>query len=395
MTPSEVEYLTGIVRLEAAKSLPRNYLVMTQENIVSLLPPDKTLEDCQSECEVDMGRLLGARYIITGEVLRFGSSLRLTLRLHDTKTGRLIASEIAKGKEIEDLEDPTSASIHSLLQSLVPQTTEDLRGRAERAHNEHKDPPPQQSARDRRRAAIAARVRVEAEAKAQAQARARAKAEAHAKARAEAKAKAKEAAEVKERAKRRRSKQITPTTSDVYEHPQVEFQAGYSRSQCAPNGDLGCGDLSQSGGASKFNDFGVQYKLLQLSQLSFASDLRFTTNEIGDEGSRGRHNVSTLSVGLATTYVAQPWFTRLQLGWGIQSGEVIIRDASSEISFVYSDAAIRFGAEAGMLIGSFSMSLYLQNESVPQKTTLCTGTDCEQMWTLGAQQLGFRIGLLL
>jgi len=49
----------------------------------------KTLEECQGECEVDTGRRLGADLIVSGEVLRFGSGLRINLKLHDVKSGQL------------------------------------------------------------------------------------------------------------------------------------------------------------------------------------------------------------------------------------------------------------------------------------------------------------------
>ncbi|MBM4292212.1 MAG: hypothetical protein FJ138_12885, partial [Deltaproteobacteria bacterium] len=115
----EVDYLTGILRGVTAKRLPKTYIVMTQENILTLLPPSTKLEDCVGECEVDTGRTLGARHIITGEVVRFGSSLRLTLRLHDTESGRLVGSEVAKGKLVEDLEAPTEEAIAALLTPLA------------------------------------------------------------------------------------------------------------------------------------------------------------------------------------------------------------------------------------------------------------------------------------
>ena len=118
MSREEVEYLTSVVRRITSKRLAQSYLIMTQENIEILLPPNTQLEDCVSECQVKTGRTLGARYIITGEVLRFGSSLRLTLRMHDTKTGRLVSSEVAKGKEVEELEDPTEQAVLALIQQI-------------------------------------------------------------------------------------------------------------------------------------------------------------------------------------------------------------------------------------------------------------------------------------
>ena len=67
------------------------YNVITKENIETLLPPGTTLEDCgKTTCEVDIGRQLGATYIITAEIGRLGAALELTIRLYDTKSGALL-----------------------------------------------------------------------------------------------------------------------------------------------------------------------------------------------------------------------------------------------------------------------------------------------------------------
>lgn len=118
MSLEETQYLTSLVRRIASKRLAHRYLVMTQENIEVLLPPDTKLEDCVSECQVETGRTLGARFIITGEVLRFGSSLRLTLRMHDTQSGQLLVSEVAKANDIEGLETPTEQLVETLVASI-------------------------------------------------------------------------------------------------------------------------------------------------------------------------------------------------------------------------------------------------------------------------------------
>ena len=118
MSREEIEYLTGLVRRIASKRLALDYLIMTQENIEVLLPPNTNLEECVSECQVETGRTIGARFIITGEVLRFGKSLRLTLRMHDTKTGQLISSEVAKSKDIEGLESPTEKAVDLLITQI-------------------------------------------------------------------------------------------------------------------------------------------------------------------------------------------------------------------------------------------------------------------------------------
>ena len=71
--------------------------MIDKANVLELLPPERTLEECIVECAVETGRLLQASYIITGDIIKFGRSLRVTVRLHDTQTGRLIASEVANG----------------------------------------------------------------------------------------------------------------------------------------------------------------------------------------------------------------------------------------------------------------------------------------------------------
>ena len=72
----EISYLTQVLR-QAANLLPtEHYLVMTKNNITELLPPNVRLEDCQGACAIETGRNVGAHWVLVGEVVRFGSSLR-------------------------------------------------------------------------------------------------------------------------------------------------------------------------------------------------------------------------------------------------------------------------------------------------------------------------------
>ncbi len=79
LTDQEADYIADLVRGEARKALPPDrYILMTKENIYELLPPDKqSLADCVGECEVQTGRMVGAHYLVTGEVIRFGPELRV------------------------------------------------------------------------------------------------------------------------------------------------------------------------------------------------------------------------------------------------------------------------------------------------------------------------------
>ncbi len=122
LTDPEVMLVTDLVRGAAVTILPRTtYLVMTRESIFELLPPGRELTDCVGECEVESGRNIGADYIVSGELIRFGESqsLRLSLKLFDTETSQLLATRIAKAGTVEGLERPIEEASVSLFR-IIP-----------------------------------------------------------------------------------------------------------------------------------------------------------------------------------------------------------------------------------------------------------------------------------
>jgi len=99
----DAAYLTDVLRAAALETAPR-LRVMTHENVLVLLQASgKTLEDCEGECEVDIGRKLGADLVVSGDILRFGSSFQLNLKLHDTHSGRLLSAQQAGALDVDDL----------------------------------------------------------------------------------------------------------------------------------------------------------------------------------------------------------------------------------------------------------------------------------------------------
>ena len=114
----DTNYLSNAVRAAVKRTLPDARL-MTQENIQVLLQSaHKTLEDCQGECEVDTGRLLGADIIITGDLLRVGTKLKLDMRMHDTKSGQLISGSTASGRSVDDLDTDLPRAVKELMLGL-------------------------------------------------------------------------------------------------------------------------------------------------------------------------------------------------------------------------------------------------------------------------------------
>ena len=116
----EIHYLTEVLR-GAASQLPKTrYSVMTKDNILVMLPPEVSLEDCQGTCAVDTGRKLGAHYILVGSVVRFGKSLRVTLNLHHTRSGQLLRVERVKGLTVDQLEQALESAALRLFSELDP-----------------------------------------------------------------------------------------------------------------------------------------------------------------------------------------------------------------------------------------------------------------------------------
>jgi hypothetical protein len=108
-------YLTDRVRAAALESAP-GLRVMTRENVLVLLKSlGRTLEECEGECEVETGRKLGADLVLSGELLHFGQGLKASLRLHDTRDGRLLAAQIASGASAEELDAALGPAVASLL----------------------------------------------------------------------------------------------------------------------------------------------------------------------------------------------------------------------------------------------------------------------------------------
>jgi hypothetical protein len=114
----KMRYFTDVVRSAALKAAP-NLDVITRENLEVLVQASgKSLEECEGQCEVDTGRLIGADVIVSGDIVRIGSQLKLTLRLYETKSGRLLGSELASGVTEDDLDRSVNEASVRLLSEM-------------------------------------------------------------------------------------------------------------------------------------------------------------------------------------------------------------------------------------------------------------------------------------
>jgi hypothetical protein len=117
LPPFERALLADSARGAALKT---PFVVMTRENMIALLPPSTRLEDCVDECEVDVGRALGAHYLVTGVVGRVEGKLQLLLRLYETQGGALRAQARATGAQVSALQVQVARAAEGLFASLSP-----------------------------------------------------------------------------------------------------------------------------------------------------------------------------------------------------------------------------------------------------------------------------------
>lgn len=116
----ECQFLTDKLRQMAIMELPSTsgYTIMTRENINTMLPPGKSVEECEGSCLVETGKNISADYVAQGRVSHFGSMVTLTVELYETASGKLMSSfavqsENAEGllKEIEERSAPLFSAI--------------------------------------------------------------------------------------------------------------------------------------------------------------------------------------------------------------------------------------------------------------------------------------------
>lgn len=99
-------YLTDVLRSQAVKQLPaeQNFTIMTRENISVMLPPGKSIEDCEGSCLAETGRNIAADYVAQARIVKVGESLALSAEMYETAGNKLLASFNGRGANVDELE---------------------------------------------------------------------------------------------------------------------------------------------------------------------------------------------------------------------------------------------------------------------------------------------------
>jgi len=106
ISAEELRYLTDVLRGQAIQSLPaeQNFTIMTRENINVMLPPGKSIEDCEGSCLAETGKNIAADYVSQGRITMVGSSLAISVEMYETAGNKLISSFNGKGANAAELE---------------------------------------------------------------------------------------------------------------------------------------------------------------------------------------------------------------------------------------------------------------------------------------------------
>ena len=111
----DVGYLADVVRTAAREAVPGLKVLAREEMLMLLNAGGKKLEECEGECEIEIGRRLGADLVISGEALQSGSTYKVDMKLHDTQTGELLSVALATGKDLYELEGSLNEAVTKLL----------------------------------------------------------------------------------------------------------------------------------------------------------------------------------------------------------------------------------------------------------------------------------------
>ena len=122
---SNRQYLTNVLREEAVKQLPavQNYTIMTRENINAMLPPGKSIEDCEGSCLAETGKNIAADYICQAGVGSFDGMLTLSAELYETAGNKLMASFNGRGANLSELLDLIKQKAPDFFRSIKGNST--------------------------------------------------------------------------------------------------------------------------------------------------------------------------------------------------------------------------------------------------------------------------------
>jgi hypothetical protein len=122
----ETQFITNVLREEAVKALSSDLkaTIMTRENIREMLPPEKSLEDCEGSCLVETGKNISADYVSQARIGTFGKNLTISVELYKTSNNKLVSSFNTKAQDIDTLEERVRERAPDLFGEIIREETD-------------------------------------------------------------------------------------------------------------------------------------------------------------------------------------------------------------------------------------------------------------------------------
>ena len=111
-------YFSDLARAAVHRRAPQIFVMTRESTEVLLQAAGKTAADCLGNCEIEVGRKLGADFIVSGRISQIGTYLTLSLRLFSTADGQLLDSAEARGKSEDELLEKSDQALAALTQPL-------------------------------------------------------------------------------------------------------------------------------------------------------------------------------------------------------------------------------------------------------------------------------------
>jgi hypothetical protein len=98
---SEAQHITNELRRQATLTLPQDFfMVLTRDNLVSLMPQDEAEADRLIESgAIGIGKAIGASYVTQGYIKVFDKFLSLSVELYNTESGGLVGNVVVEASD--------------------------------------------------------------------------------------------------------------------------------------------------------------------------------------------------------------------------------------------------------------------------------------------------------
>ena len=115
--PEVLATMSDNARAGALTTKGRAYDVMTRESMAVMIQEMGGAAKCEEgECEVETARNIGAHFVITGQVVLVEETYIVTLKLHETAKGTLLATQQVQGKGQLDVLNHLQSAARTMMQ---------------------------------------------------------------------------------------------------------------------------------------------------------------------------------------------------------------------------------------------------------------------------------------